>query len=384
MNDYAGKMCPYCKTEILPEDDVVVCSQCEMPHHKDCWVDNQGCTTFGCQGTIKNAGSETTSVTATQMQYEEASAGVYCAQCGAANDATYSFCAKCGSRLTAAPQPAQTYAQPAYQQPAYDQTANQQQTYQQPSYDQAAYQQQMQAYQQQMQAYQQQAQAYQQQAQAYQQPTYQQQAQAYQQPTYQQQAQAYQQSTYQQPTYQQPTYDQNAYQQQAYQQAAYQQTAYQQPTYQQAAAGGAYQAAGMDPDVVALIGTKQEYYIPKFQEMKTQNKRNTWNWPAFLVTPYWLIYRKMYLYGIIALAVNFVISLLGVPLLSVLLFAGYIAAGVLGNGIYMNYLEGKAGEMKGMPEPQRSQFLASNSGVNSGATVIAIVVYFVVNLLIML
>ena len=31
----------------------MVCSACEMPHHKDCWIENQGCTTFGCQGTIR-------------------------------------------------------------------------------------------------------------------------------------------------------------------------------------------------------------------------------------------------------------------------------------------------------------------------------------------
>ncbi len=30
-----------------------MCSACEMPHHKDCWIENQGCTTFGCQGTIR-------------------------------------------------------------------------------------------------------------------------------------------------------------------------------------------------------------------------------------------------------------------------------------------------------------------------------------------
>ena len=47
MNDYTGKICPYCKTAFKPDDEIVVCSECDMPHLKDCWIQNQGCTTFG-------------------------------------------------------------------------------------------------------------------------------------------------------------------------------------------------------------------------------------------------------------------------------------------------------------------------------------------------
>ncbi len=53
MSGFAGKICPYCKTAFTDQDEVVVCSQCEMPHHKDCWVENRACTTFGCTGTIQ-------------------------------------------------------------------------------------------------------------------------------------------------------------------------------------------------------------------------------------------------------------------------------------------------------------------------------------------
>lgn len=51
--EYIGKICPYCKTAFVEGDEIVQCSACEMPHHKDCWIENQGCTTFGCQGTIR-------------------------------------------------------------------------------------------------------------------------------------------------------------------------------------------------------------------------------------------------------------------------------------------------------------------------------------------
>jgi len=45
---YVGKTCPYCQTPLKPHDQVVVCPDCRMPHHQDCWEDNGGCTTFGC------------------------------------------------------------------------------------------------------------------------------------------------------------------------------------------------------------------------------------------------------------------------------------------------------------------------------------------------
>jgi len=50
--DYIGKNCPYCQTPIKPVDDVVVCTVCEQPHHRECWIENGGCTTFGCPGGI--------------------------------------------------------------------------------------------------------------------------------------------------------------------------------------------------------------------------------------------------------------------------------------------------------------------------------------------
>jgi len=45
-----GKTCPYCRTTIEPGAPAVICPQCGIPHHADCWQENGRCTTFGCQG----------------------------------------------------------------------------------------------------------------------------------------------------------------------------------------------------------------------------------------------------------------------------------------------------------------------------------------------
>lgn len=113
MNDYLGKQCPYCKTAFTEDDDVVICSVCDMPHHKECWIANQGCTTFGCLGTLKTPDEQNTSVTATSINYEDdevaARQVTFCVNCGAKNSVNSSFCMQCGSRLRTAQSSAPHY-----------------------------------------------------------------------------------------------------------------------------------------------------------------------------------------------------------------------------------------------------------------------------------
>lgn len=68
-NRLKGKTCPYCKTQIKEDDTIAVCSICEMPHHLSCWNENNGCTTFGCTGKIKEIiGNNTTNITEAQAR----------------------------------------------------------------------------------------------------------------------------------------------------------------------------------------------------------------------------------------------------------------------------------------------------------------------------
>src|SRR5580698_4746460 len=43
-----GDVCPYCRTKIVAEDAPMACEGCGTPHHTDCYVENGGCTIFGC------------------------------------------------------------------------------------------------------------------------------------------------------------------------------------------------------------------------------------------------------------------------------------------------------------------------------------------------
>lgn len=292
MNEYLSKKCPFCKSEFKTDDEIVVCSACDMPHHKACWIENQGCTTFGCMGTIKAADGTTSTVTATEISYEDTSSAsnIFCTKCGAQNSVLSSFCSKCGNSLRAT-SPAPVYTQAnfaninpyAYTQQNYNPQLTHTQSYQQNNYF---------------------------------------------------------------------NQNNNNYGQQSY--------------YSQS-------NITIDNDVVAMVGTKQEYYIPKFQQMKSQNKKTSWNWAAFFFTPFWFMYRKMYGYGFAALGIAFLNTVISTPFFSFLLLGGYVTMGIFADYIYMQWLEKYTNQVKTISEPFRTKFIQKNGGVNTTALTLTII-----------
>ena len=54
-------------------------------------------------------------------------------------------------------------------------------------------------------------------------------------------------------------------------------------------------------DVAAVIGQNRAYYLPTFMKMTNDKKNTKWNWASFLLTPYWLLFRKNYVFAGIVL-----------------------------------------------------------------------------------
>lgn len=120
MENYVGKICPYCKTEIKEDDAVKVCPVCNIPHHEACWEENKGCTTFGCseqhyeaQGTNPTAVCSSCGATLGDGQMfcpkcgtpkEEPRKNI-CSKCGAELDEGQDFCPKCGHKAGLAVEP---------------------------------------------------------------------------------------------------------------------------------------------------------------------------------------------------------------------------------------------------------------------------------------
>lgn len=345
--DYIGKTCPYCKSEFKEGDNIVVCSDCDMPHHAECWVENQGCTTFGCQGTIQGVDGSANSVTSTGFQYE-APRQVFCTSCGTALPAGTTFCTTCGSLVsanTAAPQPApqpvpQPAPQPSYSsnnnynsQPKYDSLKNSNNT---PNYNQGGYNQPNQG--------------------------------GYNQPNYNQPNQG---------GYPQPGYNQGGYPQPGMNQSGFNgQSGYSQGGYNGQAGFG--QNTNLDPNLAAMVQTKQEYYLPKFQEMKQQNKMISWNWCAFLFGAFWLFYRKMYVIGAAYMLASLIIGFLG-QVGTILTIGLWVAAGLLGNWVYMFHLEKVLEKTANTPEQEKHRSLFRGSSWLTGIGIpVAIVVLFAI------
>jgi type IV pilus assembly protein PilA len=52
-------------------------------------------------------------------------------------------------------------------------------------------------------------------------------------------------------------------------------------------------------DYELAIGKNTEFYLPKFEHYDEGGSKAGWNWPAFVVTSGWYLYRKMWLWGLL-------------------------------------------------------------------------------------
>ena len=66
--EYIGKNCPYCQTPVKPGQQVITCEKCDITHHEDCWLENGGCTTYGCLSSSDNITSVTAPVPTTDLR----------------------------------------------------------------------------------------------------------------------------------------------------------------------------------------------------------------------------------------------------------------------------------------------------------------------------
>lgn len=101
MEDYIGKVCPFCKTEIKEGEAVKVCPACGIPHHEGCWVENKGCTTFGCSEQHYEPQGTNISDACPNCGKPLGDGQDFCPYCGTSksNVKTTNVCGKCGAQL---------------------------------------------------------------------------------------------------------------------------------------------------------------------------------------------------------------------------------------------------------------------------------------------
>lgn len=125
-----------------------------------------------------------------------------------------------------------------------------------------------------------------------------------------------------------------------------------------------------------LVGSKTDYYLPRFEKMENLNSFTSWNWAAFFFGTGWMMYRKMYAYGAVMYCISWVLALLELTGLSLLLGVGI---GVFGNYLYMKDINNRTEKAMNMQPEEREIYIQKNSGTGWVVVIILFVVGMVLN-----
>jgi len=120
-----------------------------------------------------------------------------------------------------------------------------------------------------------------------------------------------------------------------------------------------------ETDFINFIGKNSHKYVPKFTwfNIKGVDKFSiTWHWPAFFVGAWWMLYRKRYLWALVAFLLNFI------PFINLL---ARIAWGMTGNYIYYKHSKRKILKVKASQPPSISISLREIGGVNGWVPIVA-------------
>lgn len=278
--DYVGKLCPFCHTAFTEEDDVVICSDCEMPHHKECWISNKGCTTFGCQGTVQGIAFEAEPAESSAPKYEirdDGSDHLFCPKCGAEVEPGQVFCTHCGAQMKVSKVREVLNRGVSF----VKKTAS---------------------------------------------------------------------------------------------------TVKEKVILLLEKFRG---TAPLDPVMEAMIKTEAPFYIKNFSGLQSAPKYVTWNWPAFLLAPFWFMYRKMYIPGIVIAAVQFLLAALGGFISGILWFGIAALCGCMGNYVYYYVLSKKIMKAETVPLGSRQTYIQKNGDTDTLIPSIAAVVIVVLYILIL-
>jgi ribosomal protein L40E len=125
-------------------------------------------------------------------------------------------------------------------------------------------------------------------------------------------------------------------------------------------------------ELAVFVGKNAAYYLKRWDKMMHTGSLASWNWAAFLFSPLWLFYRKMYLSGIIYLIATILLSKY---LVFQIIFA--VAIGISGNFIYLQHARGKILAVKAIFHvPANQKKIIAKAGGTSWGMVIGLLVVF--------
>ena len=128
----------------------------------------------------------------------------------------------------------------------------------------------------------------------------------------------------------------------------------------------------------AAVGPNAEYYLPRWQQMRANGGRFSWNWAACLANIYWFAWRRMWLPFGVLVGIFLVISLIGeaVPSLAQATFLASIGVtfltGAFGNHLYRRHCERLVASTAGMDRENALESLRRDGGTSKVALYVTI------------
>ncbi|MBQ4348448.1 MAG: DUF2628 domain-containing protein [Clostridia bacterium] len=100
---YTGNNCDGCKKPLLDDEDIVVCPECATPQHRECYNENGGCVNAHLHGTDfvwkGQVNTKKTIFSSTLIKDTEAE-DIICPHCGEKNPAGSKECRNCSMKFT--------------------------------------------------------------------------------------------------------------------------------------------------------------------------------------------------------------------------------------------------------------------------------------------
>ena len=134
----------------------------------------------------------------------------------------------------------------------------------------------------------------------------------------------------------------------------------------------------------AILGpNNQDYYLQRFEEYEANGKTTIgWHWPAFFITFYWLLYRKMWLAALLYFILPYVCTSLlglvssmlgasGAPMMGIGYLAYILAILLLppmfANGLYYRHCQSKIRQAEQLHDDRERQlgYLSAKGGTSS-------------------
>ena len=116
-------------------------------------------------------------------------------------------------------------------------------------------------------------------------------------------------------------------------------------------------------EVNLFIQRNQKFYEDKFKKMNDTGKSASWNWAAFFLGIYWMIYRKMYFKA----GAFFILSLVAssTPYIGgILNFAVLVGIGIYANALYMDHVDGNIEKVKTLFSDNKEVIIKKIGGTN--------------------